>query len=121
MNQKQYRSPMFSSLKNKWKNEKQDRHSRSKDVRKRLVEDGKDIFKKFNVKKVILFGSVLENRMSLKSDIDILVDPLPADLFYSFHCQLEEKLNLTIDLHTMGDDSKFIEKILQRGEVVYEV
>jgi len=70
---------------------------------------------------VILFGSVLENRMSSRSDVDILVDSLSAEEFFSFQCQLEERLNLTIDLHTMSEDRRFIEKMIKRGEVVYEV
>lgn len=113
--------PMFTSLKQKWKKAKQDRHVRSGDVKKRLLEDGQDIFKEFKIKKVILFGSVRDNRMGAASDVDILVDPLAMDQFFNFQCRLEDKLNLTVDLHTMNEDRQFIEKILKRGEVIYEV
>ena len=112
---------MFTSLKQKWNKEKQDRHLRSEDIKRRLLEDGQDIFRKFKINKVILFGSAVENRMSTRSDVDILVDPLSAKDFFRFHGQLEERLNLTVDLHTMNEDKKFIEKIIKRGEVVYEV
>lgn len=124
MNQKRpmkHDKPMFNSLKQKWKKEKHDRHFRSKEARKILIEEGQDIFKEFKIKKVILFGSVLQNRMSAMSDVDILVDPLSAEQFFRFQCQLEERLNLTVDLHTMNEDRKFIEKIIKRGEVVYEI
>lgn len=113
--------PMFTSLKQKWKKRKQDRHLRSEDIKRRLLEDGQDIFRKFKINKVILFGSAVESRMSTGSDVDILVDPLPAEEFFRFHCQLEERLNLAVDLHTVSEDKKFIEKIIKRGEVVYEV
>jgi predicted nucleotidyltransferase len=112
---------MFNALHNKWKQMEQDRHIYSKEVKRRVIEDGKEIFKKYRIKKVVLFGSVLENRMSVTSDVDILVDPLSAEDFFSFQCSLEEKLNLPVDLHTMNEDRKFVEKILERGEVIYEV
>lgn len=112
---------MFNSLHNKWKQMEQDRHVYSREVKRRLIEDGMDIFKKYKIKKVVLFGSVLENRMCASSDIDILVDPLSAEHFFSFQCSLEEKLNLPVDLHTMNEDKKFVEKIFKRGEVIYEV
>ncbi len=99
----------------------QDRYFYSKEVKRRVVEEGKEIFKKYSIKKVVLFGSVLENRMCGGSDVDILVDPLPAEDFFTFQCVLEEKLDLPVDLHTMSEDRKFIEKILDRGEVIYEV
>jgi predicted nucleotidyltransferase len=98
-----------------------DRHVYSREVKRRLIEDGMQIFKKYKIKKVVLFGSVLENKMCAHSDVDILVDPLSAEHFFTFQCVLEEKLNLPVDLHTMNEDSKFIEKVLERGEVIYEV
>jgi predicted nucleotidyltransferase len=112
---------MFNALHNKWKQMEQDRHIYSKEVKRRVIEDGKEIFKKYRIKKVVLFGSVLENRMSVTSDVDILVDPLSAEHFFTFQCILEDKLNLPVDLHTMNEDRKFVEKILERGEVIYEV
>ena len=112
---------MFEALHKKWKQEERARHTYSGEVKRRLIEDGKEIFKKFNLKKVVLFGSVLENRMCSMSDVDILVDPLAAEQFFTFQCSLEEKINMPVDLHTMNEDSTFVEKILKRGEVIYEV
>jgi predicted nucleotidyltransferase len=112
---------MFHSLEKKWSREKEQRITRSKGTRDRLIRLGQNIFKEFNIEKVILFGSVLENRMSVLSDIDILVTPLPADQFFNFQCQLENTLDLTVDLHTMDEDNEFIEKIIKRGEVIYEI
>jgi len=112
---------MFHSLEKKWRREKEQRITRSKGARDRLILLGQSIFEEFNIKKVILFGSVLENRMSVSSDIDILVTPLTADQFFNFQCRLEDMLNLTVDLHTMDEDSEFIEKIIKRGEVIYEI
>lgn len=98
-----------------------DRYVYSREVKRQLIEDVTDIFKKYNIRKVVLFGSVVEDRMYATSDIDILVDPLSAEQFFTFQCALEEKLNLPVDLHTMNENKKFVEKILARGEVIYEV
>lgn len=92
---------MFHSLEKKWDRDKNERIVRSKEARDRLVRDGKSIFKEFNIKKAIYFGSVLEDRMSGFSDVDILVTPSTVEQFFSFQCRLENKLNLTVDLHTL--------------------
>ena len=45
----------------KWKQEERARHTYSEEVKRRLIEDGKEIFKKYKLKKVVLFGSVLRS------------------------------------------------------------
>ena len=70
---------MFISLKQKWKKAKQERNVRSEDVKKRLLEDGQDIFKEFKIKKVILFGSVRDNRMGAASDVAILFNLIGSE------------------------------------------
>jgi len=112
---------MFTSLHQKWKQIERERYACSKEMKRRLIEDGKNIYERYRIRKVVLFGSVLENRMSVNSDVDLLVDPLPAEYFFAFQCLLEEVLNVPVDLHTMNEDRKFVEKILARGEVIYEV
>jgi len=112
---------MFHALHEKWGHEREIRKRRSQTVKSQLIQQGKELFKKFQVKKVVLYGSVLENNMREDSDIDIMVDFLSPDIFFSFQCQLEELLNIPVDVHTMDEDKKFTRKVLQRGEVIYEV
>ncbi len=45
----------------------------SKEIIKRIEEKSKDI-KKYNVKKIGLFGSFAKNKQHKKSDIDILIE-----------------------------------------------
>jgi predicted nucleotidyltransferase len=111
----------FHALHGKWQQERENRYKRSLATKSKLIREGLEIFRKFKIKKVILYGSVLENNMRENSDIDILVDFLPPDKFFSFQCQLEGRLNVSVDVHTMDEDEKFTRKILQRGEVIYEV
>ena len=111
----------FYGLHRKWQQEREDRHKRSMAIKSKLAQEGPEIFRKFKLKKVILYGSVLENTMNKSSDIDIMVDYLPPEKFFTFQCQLEEKLNILVDLHTMDEDEQFTRKVLQRGEVIYAV
>jgi len=111
----------FHALHGKWQQERETRHKRSLLTKCKLIQEGRVIFRKFKIKKVILYGSVLENNMREKSDIDILVDFLPPDKFFAFQCQLEDLLNVPVDVHTMDEDEQFTRKVLQRGEVIYEV
>ena len=72
-------------------------------------------------KVVLLFGSVLTHRSTPTSDIDLLVVPLSAVDYWKFHHELEQSLGYPVDIYTQEDDPVFVQKILQRGEVVYEV
>ncbi len=112
---------MFKNLHKKWKQAEKARCADSQKLKRRLITEGQEVFKKFNIRQVVLFGSVLENRATQGSDIDIFVDPLANVDFFTFQCLLEERLNVTIDLHTVNEDKVLVEKIIQRGEVIYEV
>ncbi len=70
----------------------------------------KDLCKRFHVRKLWVFGSILTNRFNDESDVDLCVDfdwdniPLldSADNFFGFQESLEKLLNRKIDL---TDDS----------------
>jgi len=111
----------FEKLKKKWVNDKQKRINRSADLKNSLVNKGKPIFRKYGIAKVILFGSVADGRCELSSDIDILVQPLPAEKYWNFRRELEDAINTAVDIYTTGDDPVFVDKIISRGEIVYEV
>jgi predicted nucleotidyltransferase len=111
----------FHAMHDKWKREREIRYRRSQAVKSLLTQKGEEVFKKFQVNKVVLYGSVLEYNMREHSDIDILVDYLPPEIFFAFQCQLEELLNVPVDVHTMDEDEKFTRKVLERGEIIYEV
>ncbi len=82
---------------------------------------------KNHIVKLSLFGSAARNKLTLNSDIDILVEfnknniPSFFDLFY-----MEEELSLMfntkkIDLRTIKDLSNYIrEEVLKEAKVLYE-
>jgi len=84
-----------------------------------LLERGRSVFEKFGVTQVVLFGSVASGRSSLKSDIDLLVWPLAAEIFWTLKYELEEATGYPCDIHTEADDPIFINKVRTRGEVIY--
>ena len=90
-------------------------------AREKLLKAGKPIFKKYNIHKAVIFGSLVEHRFERRSDIDLYVEPLSNDLYWDFQHELEEALESPIDLYTDKDDKHFIRKILSRGEVIHEI
>jgi len=85
------------------------------------LEHGVAVFKKFDIHKVIVFGSVADGVCGEMSDLDILVMPLKNSLYWDFRHELEEAVDLPIDLYTDLDDPILVEKIISRGEKIYEV
>jgi predicted nucleotidyltransferase len=111
----------YAKLKKRWLSDKLGRRKISEGLRSEVISKGMPLFIKFGVKKVVLFGSVVDGRAGEASDIDILVLPLPNDQYWQCRHELEQAVNYPIDLYTQDDDQKFVSKILARGEVIYEV
>lgn len=111
----------YKKLKEKWKRERLAKEKQAKKMKTVLLKKGVPVFKRFGIQKVVLFGSVADNRSGERSDIDLLVIPLSAESFWNCRRELEQELDFPIDLYTQDDDQTFINKILQRGEVIYEV
>ena len=78
----------------------------SKEIIKKIEEKSKDI-KKYNVKKIGLFGSFAKNKQHKKSDIDIIVNfdketfDNYMDLLFLLEKMFKRKIDLVIekDLH----------------------
>ena len=111
----------FDKLKQRWERERIRRQEDSALRQKLLRENAMSIFKKFHISKVVLFGSAAENRSHPDSDIDLFVCPLPGDKYWDFIRELEDTLDLPVDVYTDTDDEIFVKKILERGEVIYEI
>ena len=81
------------------------------------------IFKNYNVKQAILFGSVAKNKATEKSDIDILVDSKLRGL--SFFGLLEDITNATgkeidlIDVSQIEKGSQIKKEIRDTGVLIY--
>ena len=111
----------FEKLRNRRVAERERRKIRSDQIKLLLLERGLSVFNKFGISKVIVFGSVADGVCGEMSDIDILVAPLKNSQYWDFRFELEEAVNLPIDLYTDLDDPIMVEKIISRGETLYEV
>ncbi len=91
-----------------------------------IKENVKDILKKANIKKAILFGSYAKNNPTPKSDIDLVIDSnglLLNIYFYGLLEDLVQKLQKNVDLIEISEiqkDSKIYKDIQKEGIVIYE-
>lgn len=111
----------FDKIKEKWALERKDRLNRSETLKRLVIEKGTPIFEKYGICKVILFGSVADGSCEETSDVDVLVISLSNDYYWDFRRELEDAVGVRLDVYTDMDESKFVKKIVFRGETLYEV
>lgn len=111
----------FDKLKRRWERDRIRRHRDSELRKKLLKEKAIPVFKKYHISKAVLFGSAAENRCRPDSDIDLFVSPLPVEYYWDFMRELQDTIGLPVDTYTDTDDEVFVKKILERGEVLYEI
>lgn len=90
-------------------------------VKQRLLKEGTPVFQKYGIETAVIFGSLANKRYKKASDIDIFVRYLSNEKYYDFKRELEDAVETPIDLYTDKDDTLFVEKIITRGEVIYEI
>ncbi len=84
-----------------------------------LKENKSLLEKKYNVKKIGLFGSFVNGSQKKTSDIDILVSmPSSFDNYYDLKEFLESGLNIKIDLGLENNLREFIKNKVKE-EIIY--
>lgn len=79
------------------------------------IDVARQLLKKYNGKKLILFGSYADGSASESSDIDFAVDINP-EYFFKFYLELEERLNKRVDLLLISSLTKKLkERIEKKG------
>lgn len=89
-----------------------------------IVKDElKPIFKNYNLKKVVLFGSVAKNTNRIDSDVDLLVDSgLKGLEFLGLTESIRESMNRDVDVFDVTHidrDSLLDKEIKKSGVVIY--
>ncbi len=75
----------------------------------------------FGAKKVVLFGSVLsEEYFKEDSDIDIAVEGLCPEMYFSAIARLMMESSFNVDLKPMEDLSLLLRQRIAKGKVLYE-
>jgi len=78
----------------------------------------KAISAKYNIAKVLLFGSSLSDDIE-SGDIDLAVSGIDDSKFYQYYGELMLALSKPVDLVSLSDDSKFTRMIRSEGRVLY--
>lgn len=79
-----------------------------------------DISKAFDAKKVILFGSCLEDIHAAR-DIDIAVSGIKSADFFKYYGKVSMELDDDVDIVDLDDMREYLcGKILSQGRVLYE-
>jgi predicted nucleotidyltransferase len=75
------------------------------------------IAKKYNVSKIILFGSGISSKES--SDIDIAVEGLPHKKFFKFYSEILFGISKSVDVVDISEKSLFTKLITSEGIPIY--
>jgi len=93
-------------------------------MKKKVLEEAlkkiASISKEFGAKKVILFGSCLEDVESAQ-DIDIAVSGIKPREFFKYYGKVSMALDGEVDIVDLDDIREHLHKrVLSKGQVVYE-
>ena len=78
-----------------------------------------ELSKKYNVARVLLFGSTLNPERESK-DIDLAVEGLADSNFFKFYGELIFNLSKPVDLFDLTKKSAFRDIIIREGVVLYD-
>ncbi|MEA3277594.1 MAG: nucleotidyltransferase domain-containing protein [Pseudomonadota bacterium] len=111
----------FSKLEARWRRQRAERVLRSQGLRTLLMERGVPVLRASGVRRAYLFGSVAAGTAKTHSDIDVLAISVQAADYWRLRRELEAALDHPVDLYTQDDEPEFVRKIMERGDLIYEV
>jgi predicted nucleotidyltransferase len=82
------------------------------------IETIKELSSKYNVGKVILFGSSLDPQRQSK-DIDLAIEGVAPKDYYRYCSELMMALTKPVDIVDLSVPCKFIDIIIEEGVVLY--
>lgn len=87
-------------------------------VTERHIKRAVELAKEYNAKKLILFGSALDNPEMAK-DLDLAAD-IPGIDIYVYAGRLENEFGFVVDIIPLDIKSKFMDLVNKYGKVIYE-
>jgi len=88
-------------------------------ISKTQIDRCVSLAREYGAKKVILFGSALENPEKA-NDIDLACDGIEGWQLFEFGAQLEELLLVPVDLVPLSPVTRFTRYVEKKGRVIYE-
>jgi len=76
------------------------------------------IAKKYGVKKLLLFGSALQEPEKA-NDLDLACEGIPGWKIFEFGAVVEEELHIPVDIIPLRPETDFTRHIEKRGKVLY--
>jgi predicted nucleotidyltransferase len=115
----------YVSYKDAWHRSEKEQHLKNEEDRKaalQCVNLLRDILiRQFGVKKIFIFGSILiEGGFNEQSDIDIAVEGLPGELYFTALAALIKESRWYIDLKPVEDVTDSLLQRIMQGKVIYE-
>lgn len=97
-------------------------------LRSRVAADEKrlaELCRRYHVRRLAFFGSVLRHDFRPESDLDVLVEfapnRTPGLKFFALQEELSDLFGRTVDLNTAGDLSRYFrDEVLAEAEYVYD-
>jgi predicted nucleotidyltransferase len=74
--------------------------------------------KEFGIKKLILFGSAMDNPEKAR-DLDLACDGLAGWKIFEFGAKVEEELHILVDIVPLNPTTRFTEYIEKKGKIIY--
>jgi len=92
---------------------------RIKRVRKNILSEGRAVFEKYKVDKVILFGSLFSIDLGNAAEVAALAIPLTKKEFWTFRQEIGILAGCPVDVFCQDDDPNFLTEALEKGELIY--
>jgi uncharacterized protein len=77
-----------------------------------------ELAKEYGAKRLILFGSALDDPEKAK-DLDLATD-IPGWKILRFAAQIEEEFSILVDIVPLDTSDRFIKSIERKGKILYE-
>ena len=91
----------------------------AEEIKKRILDDGKEVFRRYNLEKVHLFGPMFDLKIGDTAEVAALAIPLNKDEFWSFRQELGVLIGSPVDVFDQNDATEFLKKIQERGELIF--
>jgi predicted nucleotidyltransferase len=76
---------------------------------------------RYDVQRVVLFGSLVKGRFTAESDIDLAVAGLAAVDFFAAYAEVNRVSRFRVDAKPLESlHPRFYQRVLAQGEVIYE-
>lgn len=101
--------------------EKKDIRNKCSEMKK-LIPEIKKLLVKNGARKIVVFGSFIEKRLSINSDLDIAEEGIPDHLFFKVYSELCDVCGkVKVDLIDIGETQGIFRTKILGGEMIYNV